>query len=156
MLNSFLNPYPCSPLSIISSNNSPWTSGIEETTWWGLVSFWSDGDLELLNNPGSSLSWFSFHDAPDVSSWGKFWTAGRTVQQLDSSPVKSCCSDGCSMWFSIVLLKYGKRRRLDGSRCCSETCMNRSAVTSPFQMFIPQTLLHLQTSRNTGCWNVRW
>jgi len=29
---------------------------------------------------------------------------GRPVQQLDSSTVKPCCCNGCSMWFTIILL----------------------------------------------------
>ena len=50
--------------------------------------------------------YYIFYDAPNVFCWWKVWTAGRPVQCLDSSPVKSCCCDGRGMWFNIVLLKY--------------------------------------------------
>ena len=41
-----------------------------------------------------------------LSLWGSIkyvW-----VQHLDSSPTKPCSCDGCSQWFSIVLLKYAR------------------------------------------------
>jgi len=45
----------------------------------------------------------------------------------------------CSMWFNIVLLKMckvspEKRRCLDGSICCSKTCIYLSALMELFQM----------------------
>ncbi len=36
-------------------------------------------------------------------------SAGRPIQCPDSSTMKPCCCNGCSMWFCIVLLKYTSR-----------------------------------------------
>ena len=66
--------------------------------------FLSDSGFWLLNSPGPSLTVFLFSDAPNVFFWLKVWTAVRPVQHLDSP----CCRDGCSMCFSIVLLKYAR------------------------------------------------
>ena len=41
-----------------------------------VVPFSSDIGLSLLHSPGSSLMYFVFHDAANVFSWGKVWTAG--------------------------------------------------------------------------------
>ncbi len=52
------------------------------------------------------LMYFSFNDEPNVLYRWKIWTAGRSIQHLDSSTTKPCCCNSCSMWFCIVLLKY--------------------------------------------------
>ena len=40
-------------------------------------------------------------------SWWKVWTAGRPVQHPDFFTItKSCCCDRCSVWSSMVLIKY--------------------------------------------------
>lgn len=49
---------------------------------------------------------FCIQEAPNVFNWWKAWTAGRPVQQPNSSTVKPCCCQRCSMQFSIVLLRY--------------------------------------------------
>ena len=73
-----------------------------------VVQFLSDAGVQFLNSPRLSLLDFVFYDAPNVFCWWKVWTAGRSVQHLDSSPAKPCCCYGCSVWFSIVLLKYAR------------------------------------------------
>ncbi len=50
--------------------------------------------------------YFWFNDAPNVLYRWKIWTAGRPIQHPDSSTMKPCCCNSCSMWFCIVLLKY--------------------------------------------------
>lgn len=68
--------------------------GTEETSCWTFA------------RGMSSRSCLLFHDVPTVFSWWKVWTACRTLQHPDCSTMKSCCCNRCSMWFSIVLLKY--------------------------------------------------
>ena len=71
---------------------------------WNVVPFLSDAGLfSLFNFPGLLLPDL-YYDAPNVFCWLKVWTAGRPVQHQDSSPMNPCCCDGCSIWFSIVLL----------------------------------------------------
>ncbi len=41
---------------------------------------------------------------PNVLYRWKIWTAGRPIQHPDSSTMKPCCCNSCSMWFCIVLL----------------------------------------------------
>lgn len=43
--------------------------------------------FQLLN----SVKIFFFNDAPNVVTWWKVWTAGRSVHHRDSSTVSPCC-----------------------------------------------------------------
>ncbi len=73
---------------------------------WNLIPFLPDIVFQLLKSLWSSLTYFSFNDAPNVLYRWKIWTAGRPIQHPDSSTTKPCCCNSCSMWFCIVLLKY--------------------------------------------------
>ena len=101
----------------------------------------------VLNSSRSSLSYFALHNEPDVFSWWKIWTAGRFVQHLDSSTTKPCCCNRCSMWFSIVLLKYGRPflKKTSSGRCISETCKYLSVNT--FQHWWCQICISLTTEQ---------
>ncbi len=85
-----------------------WNWGYEflEFWCWNLVPFLPDIGFQLLKSLWSSLTYFSFNDAPNVLYRWKIWSAGRPIQHLDSSTTKPCCCNSCSMWFCIVLLKY--------------------------------------------------
>ncbi len=127
----------CLPWCSISSSfpNSLKTSGhwgyeFLEFWCWNLVPFLPDIGFQLLKSLWSSLTYFSFNDAPNVLYRWKIWTAGRPIQHPDSSTTKPCCCNSCSMWFCIVLLKY----------------------TRP----IPYALMHPHTIRDAGFWTERW
>ncbi len=100
----------CLPWCSISSSfqNSLKTSGHRgnEFRCWNLVPFLPDIGFQLLKSLWSSLTYFSFNDAPNVLYRWKIWTAGRPIQHPDSSTTKPCCCNSCSMGFCIVLLKY--------------------------------------------------
>ncbi len=52
-----------------------------------------------------------------------------------------------------------KRRRLDGSICCSRTWIYLSALMVPFQMCklpMPHALIQPHTIRDAGFWTERW
>ncbi len=132
----------CLPWCSISSSfqNSLKTSGHRgyeflEFCCWNLVPFLPGIGFQLLKSSWSSLTYFSFNDAPNVLYRWKIWTAGRPIQHLDSSTTKPCCCNSCSMWFSIVLLKY-----------------TRPACKLP----IPYALMHPHTIRDAGFWTERW
>lgn len=82
---------------------------------------------------------------PDVSSWLKVWTTGRQFSTLWET--KPCCCS-CNMWYSIVLLKHPKpfwKKSLDGSICCSKTCICFSALMLPFWMFFSHRIVSYRT-----------
>ncbi len=88
----------CLPWCSISSSfqNSLKTSGhrgYEFLKFWcrNLVPFLPDIGFQLLKSLWSSLTYFSFNDAPNVLYRWKIWTAGRPIQHPDSSTTKSCC-----------------------------------------------------------------
>ncbi len=160
----------CLPWCSISSSfqNSLKTSGHRgyeflEFWCWNLVSFLPDIGVQLLKSSWLSLTYFSFNDAPNVLCRWKIWTAGRPIQQPDSSTTKPCCCNSCSMWFYIVLLNTQgfpwNRRRLEGSICCSKTIIYLSAFIVPSQtckLPIPYALMHPHTIRDAGFWTERW
>lgn len=84
--------------------------GSEETNCWSFGGGMSSHSCLMQESESSffSLPELLFDDRPNAFCWWKVWTAGRPVQHLDSSTVKSSCCDGCSMWFSNVLLKYAR------------------------------------------------
>ncbi len=98
--------------SISSSfQNSLKTSGHRgyeflEFKCWNLGPFSPDIGFQLLKSLWSSLTYFTFNDFPNVLYRWKIWTAGRPIEHPDSSTMKPCCCNSCSMWFCIVLLKY--------------------------------------------------
>ncbi len=103
----------CLPWCSISSSfqNSLKTSGHRgyeflEFWCWNLVPFLPDIGFQLLKSLWSSFTYFSFNDAPNVLYRWKIWTVGRPIHHPDSSTMKPCCCNSCSMWFCIVLLKY--------------------------------------------------
>ncbi len=98
----------CLPWCSISSSfkNSLKTSGHLHLDSFGVVPYLPDIGFQLLKSSWSSLTYFSFNDAPNVLYRVKIWTADRPIQHPVSSTTKPCCCNSCSMWFSIVLLKY--------------------------------------------------
>ena len=90
--------------------------------------------LQLLK---SSWAYFSFSDAPNVLCRWKIWTAGRPVQHLDSSQMKPCCCNSCSMRFFFLLSCWNtqglpwNRHHLEGTSCCSKTLIYLSAFIVP-------------------------
>ncbi len=94
----------CLPWRSISSSfqNSSKKSGHRDYEFlefwcWNLVPFLPDIGLQLLKSSWSSLTYFSFNDAPNVLYRWKIWTAGRPNQHLDSSTTKPCCCNSCSI-----------------------------------------------------------
>ncbi len=65
---------------------------------WNLVPFLPDIGFQLLKSSWSSLTHFSFNDEPNVLYRWKFCTAGRLIQDPDSSTTKLCC---CNSWLSF-------------------------------------------------------
>ncbi len=85
----------CLPWCSISSSfqNSLKTSGHRgyeflEFWCWNLVPFLPDIGFQLVKSSWSSLTYFSFNDAPNVLYRWKIWTAGRPIQHPDSSTSK--------------------------------------------------------------------
>ncbi len=97
-----------SPSPSCSSLKMSWHRGYEflEFWCWNLVPFLLDIGFQLLKSLWFSLTYFKFINAPNVLYRWKIWTAGRSIQHPDSSTMKPCCCNSCSMWFCIVLLKY--------------------------------------------------
>ncbi len=65
--------------------------------------------FQLLKSSWSSLTNFSFNDAPNVLYRWKIWTA-RPIQHPDSSTTKPCCCNSCSMWFPFKGTPLRQRR----------------------------------------------
>ncbi len=135
----------CLPWCSISSSfqNSLKTSGHRsyeflEFWCWFLVPFLPDIGFQLLKSLWSSLTYFLFNDVPNVLYRWKIWTAGRPIQHPDSSTMKPCCCNSCSMWFCIVLLKYTE---------CFRFRMQRHDWSS---MSPKEPMLHLSSSHCTG------
>ncbi len=94
---------------------------------WNLVPFLPGLGFQLLKSLWSSLTYFSFNDAPNVLYRWKIWTAGRPIQQPDSSTtnavvIAAVCGFALSCW---------NTRRLEGSICCSKTFIYLSAFIVP-------------------------
>ncbi len=128
----------CLPWCSISSSfqNSLKTSGHRgyeflEFWCWNLAPFLPDIGFHLLKSLWSSLTYFSFNDAPNVLYRWKIWTAGRPIQHPDSSTTKSCCCHSCSMWFALSCWNTPglpwNRRHLERSICCSKNFIYLSA-----------------------------
>ena len=95
---------PCFPLCSIPSsfNNICKHLGTEETSCW---TFWKRNVVPFLSDRGFLGLLCCILN---VFRWWNIWTAGRSVQQLDSSTMKPCCCKRCRMWFNFVLLKYAR------------------------------------------------
>ncbi len=100
----------CLPWCSISSSfqNSLKTSGHRgyeflEFWCWNLVPFLPDIGFQLLKSSWSSLTYFSFNDAPNVLYRWKIWTAGRPIQHPDSSTTKPCWCNSRSITQYVVL-----------------------------------------------------
>ncbi len=87
---------------------------------------------------GSSLSHLPLYDAPNVFYGWKIWTAGWPFQypilllRSHDVVIDAVCGLALSCW-KMQGLPW-KRRRLDGSICCSRTWIYLSALMVPFQM----------------------
>ncbi len=158
--------WACLPWCNISSSfqNSLKTSGHRgykflEFWCWNLVPFLPDIGFQLLKSLWSSLTYFSFNDAPNVLYRWKIWTAGRSIQHPDSSTMKPCCCNSCSMWFCIYMVSCWNTRRLEGSICCSKTFILPFSIHSAFQnmqaahtvcTYAPHTII------DAGFWTECW
>ena len=136
-------------LLLLTTSVNIWNWGDQLLDLWerNVVPFLSDrGFLGLL-----CCIW-------NVFRWWNIWTAGRSVQQLDPCTTKPCCWNRCRMWFNFVLLKYAypwRRRRLDGSRCCSKTRLYLSALMEHLQM-CKAALMHPHTIRDAWYDHLKW
>ncbi len=137
-----------------------WVSGVLVLEFGPILAWYR---FQLLKSLCSSLTYFSFNDAPNVLYRWKIWAAGRTIQHPDSSTTKPCCCNSRSMWFCIVLLKYTRpswnRRYLEGSICYSKTFIYLSAFIVPSKtckLPIPYAHMHRHTIRDAGFWTERW
>ena len=102
--------------------------GSEETSCWslrrGVLShscLMQDSSFSTVLGFWSRTFHFMMHQM--FLYWLKVWTSGRSVQHLNSSPVKPCCCDGCSMLLS------------EWNTCCSKTSVYFSALMVPFLMW---------------------
>jgi len=93
---------PCFPLCSIpsSSNNICKHLGTEETSCWTFGRGMLSHSCPIEDSSCSAVL--------DVFRWWNIWTAGRSVQQLDSSATKPRCWNRSRMWFNFVLLKYAR------------------------------------------------
>ncbi len=101
---------------------------------WNMVPFLPDIDFHLLKSSWSSLTYFSFNDAPNVLYRWKIWTAGRPIQHPDSSTshavaIAAVCGFALFCWNTQSPPWNGCR--LEGSICCSKTFIYLSAFIVP-------------------------
>ncbi len=152
----------CLPWCSISSSfqNSLKTSGHRgyeslEFWCWNLVPFLPDIGFQLLKSSWSSLTYFSFNDAPNVLYRWKIWTAGQfstwtLLLRSHAVVIAAVCGFALSCW---------NTRHLEGSICCSKTFIYLSAFIVPSKtckLPIPYALLHPHTIRDAGFWTERW
>ncbi len=152
----------CLPWCSISSSfqNSLKTSGHRgyeflEFWCWHLVPFLPDIGFQLLKSLWSSLTYFSFDDAPNVLYRWKIWTADRPIQhplllRSHAVVIAAVCGFALSCW---------NRRHLEGSICCSKTFIDLSASIVPSKtckLPIPYALMHPHTIRDAGFWTECW
>ncbi len=76
---------------------------------WNLVPFLHDIGLQLLKDFWSSLTYFSFNDAPNVLYRWKIWTAGSPIQhptlllRSHAVVIAAVCSFALSCWNELGL-----------------------------------------------------
>ncbi len=124
---------------------------------WNLVPFLPDIGFQLLKSSWSSLTYFSFTDAPNVLYRWTIWTAGRPIQHPDSSTTKPCCCNSSAVC-GFALFCWNTRR-LEESICCSKTFIYLSAFIVPSKtckLPIPYALKQPHTIRDAGFWTERW
>ena len=161
---------PCLPLCGIPSSfyNSLQTSGD-----WGdkLLKFRNRNVVPFLSNTGSSCStvlgllcriflfmmrqMFSMGERSGLQA-GHFSTRILLLHSHDVVIDVVCCL-ALSCW-KMQGLPW-KRRRLDGSICCSRTWIYLSALMVPFQMCklpMPHALMQPHTIRDAGFWTECW
>ncbi len=162
----------CLPWCSISSyfQNSLKTSrhrGYEflEFWCWNLVPFLPDIGFQLLKSSWSSLTYFSFKDAPNVLYTTNIWT-GLQAGQFSTRTlllrshvvvIAAICGFALSCWNTQGL--PWNRHRLEGSICCSKTFIYLSAFMVPSKtckLPIPYALMHPHTIRDAGFWTERW
>ena len=56
-----------------------------------------DTGFKMLNSSESSLMYFVFYDTPNVFNKLQVWTASRSVQHQESSPITPYCPNRRSM-----------------------------------------------------------
>ncbi len=153
----------CLPWCSISSSfqNSLKTSrhrGYEflEFWCWNLVPFLPDIGFQLLKSLWSSLTYFSFNDAPNVLYRWKIWTAGTLLLRSHAVVIAAVCG------FALLGLGLGlpwNRRHLEGSICCSKTFIYLSAFIVPSKtckLPIPYAHMHPHTIWDAGFWTECW
>ncbi len=120
---------------------------------WNLVPFLPDIGFQLLKSLWSSLTYFSFNDAPNGERSGllagQFST--RTLLLWSHAVViAAVCGFALSCW---------NTRRLEGSICCSKTFIYLSAFIVPSKtckLPIPYAHMHPHTIRDAGFWTECW
>lgn len=76
----------------------------------------------LFNSPGSSVLYRLFHNGTKYFEMVK----DLAFRQISSETfaIKPSCCNSCNMQLSIVSCKaFLKKDTMDGSTCCSETCI---------------------------------
>ncbi len=119
---------------------------------WNLVPFLPDIRFQLLKSLWSSLTfYFSFNDAPNVLYRWKIWMAGRPIQHSDSSTMKPCCCNSCSMhprtirdavfWTEC----WWHTGRSPSSLAWRTRCPWFPTIMSKFDLSDQRTLFHFET-----------
>ncbi len=151
---------------MFNSQNSLKTSGHRgyeflEFWCWNLVPFLPDIGFQLLKSSRSSLTHFSFNDAPNVLYRWQIWTAGRPIQHPDLQShavvIATVCGFALSCWNTQGL--PWNRRHLEGSIFCSKTFIYLSAFIVPSKtckLPIPYARMHPHTIRDAGFWTECW
>ncbi len=105
--------------------------------------------FQLLKSLWSSLTYFSFNDAPNVLYRWKIWTSGRQfntqtlLQRSHAVIVAAVCGFALSCWNTQGL--PWNRRRLEGSICCSKTNIYLSVFIVPSKTCKLPIPMHLCT-----------
>ncbi len=128
---------------------------------WNLVPFLPDIGLQLLKSSWSSLTYFSFNDAPNVLYRWKIWTAGRQIQhrtlllRSHAVVIAAVCGFALSCWNTQGL--PWNRRHLEGSICCSKTFYIPFSIHSAFQnMQAAHTVCIYAPPYHQRCWFLNW
>ncbi len=125
---------------------------------WNLVPFLPNIGFQLLKSLWSSLTYFSFNDAPNVLYRWKIWTAGQfstrtLLLRSHAFVIAAVCGFALSCWNTQGL--PWNRHHLEGSICCSKTFIYLSAFIVPSKtckLPIPYALMHPHTIRDAGFW----
>ncbi len=156
---------PCLPLCGIPSSfyNSLQTSGD-----WGdkLLKFRNRNVVPFLSNTGflgllCRIFLFMMHQMFSMGERSGLQAGHLSTRILllrsHDVVIDAVCGLALSCW-KMQGLPW-KRRRLDGSICCSRTWIYLSALMVPFQMCkmpMPHALKQPHTIRDAGFWTERW